>query len=281
MPEGDTVHAAARRVDSALAGITLERAELRVPRFAGVDLRGRVVERARARGKHLLIDVGPDAEGRDPVTLHVHLKMEGRIHVHRRGERWRFPGHTARLVLAGDGVEVVGTELGLLRALSPREAEAAVAHLGPDLLGEDWDPEEAVRRLEARPDRTIGEALLDQWVLAGVGNVYRCELCFLRGVDPRDPVSSVRDPRGMVDLAHRLLVANRERVARVTTGDTRRGRKLWVYGLEGRPCARCGRPIERYRLGGEAASGDSEPAESLDRVCYSCPGCQPRTVAES
>ena len=140
MPEGDTVHAAARRVDSALAGVTLERAELRVPRFAGVDLRGRVVERARARGKHLLIDVGPDAEGRDPVTLHVHLKMEGRIHVHRRGERWRFPGHTARLVLAGDGVEVVGTELGLLRALSPREADVLT------LAAEGSPVEEIARR---------------------------------------------------------------------------------------------------------------------------------------
>lgn len=273
MPEGDSVHHAARRVHEALAGRTLDRAELRVPRFAAVDLRGRTVERARARGKNLFVDVGPDVDGRDPVTLHIHLKMEGRIRVHRAGERWRFPSHTARLVLSAGGrdgmpgAEVVGTELGQLRALTSSEADNAVAPLGPDLLGDDWDPAEAVRRIADQPDRTIGETLLDQRVLAGIGTIYRAEVCFLRGLDPRRPVGDVENLRGVVDLARRLLVANVDRATRATTGDTRGGRRLWVYGRDGRPCWRCGTLVETFRLGG----GE----DSLDRVAYRCPSCQP------
>lgn len=277
MPEGDSVHRAAARIHEALAGRTLDRAELRVPRFSAVDLTGRVVEEARSRGKHLFVVVGPDQQGRDPVTLHLHLKMEGRIHVLRAGERWRFPGHTARLVLRAGEVEVVGTELGFLRALSPAEAASAVEHLGPDLLGPDWDPRpstaEVVRRLQERPDQTIGEALLDQRNLAGIGTVYRAELCFLRGIDPRERVEKVRDLPAAVTLARRMLLANADRAVRVTTGDTRRGRELWVYGRDGKPCRRCGTEVVTFRLGGHA--NPEEPSDSLDRIAYSCPSCQP------
>lgn len=288
MPEGDSVRRAAARVHRALAGRTLDRAELRVPRFSAVDLTGRTVQEVLSRGKHLFVVVGsgsddPDTDephnaGRDPVTLHAHLKMEGRVHVLRAGERWRFPAHTARLVLRAGDVEVVGTELGLLRALTPDEAEGAVAHLGPDLLGADWEPQasvdEAARRLGERPTRTIGEALLDQRNLAGIGTIYRAELCFLRGIDPRDAVGSVADLPAVVTLARRLLVANADRAVRVTTGDTRRGRELWVYGRAGRPCRRCGTLVETFRLGGRA--DPAEPTDSLDRIAYSCPSCQPR-----
>lgn len=278
MPEGDTVHRAAARIHQALAGRTLDRAELRVPRFSAVHLVGRTVHLARSRGKHLLVVVGPDRHGRDPVTLHAHLKMEGRIHILRAGERWRFPAHTARLVLRAGDVEVVGTELGLLRALTPAEADEAVSHLGPDLLGEDWHPHastlEAVRRLGERPERTVGEALLDQRNLAGIGTIYRAEVCFLRGIDNRESVGNVRDLPAVVDLARRLLTANADRTMRVTTGDLRRGRQLWVYGRDGKPCRRCGTLIETYRLGGRA--DPAEPTDSLDRIAYSCPSCQPR-----
>ena len=233
---------------------------------------------ARSRGKHLFVVVGPDERGRDPVTLHIHLKMEGRVHVLRAGDRWRFPAHTVRLILRAGDVEVVGTELGLLRALTPTEAARAVDHLGPDLLGVDWDPEastaEVVRRIEERPTRTIGEAVLDQRNLAGIGTVYRAELCFLRGVDPRDPVEVVPDLGATVTLARRMLVANADRTVRVTTGDTRRGRELWVYGRDGKPCRRCGTEVETFRLGGLA--DPDEPSDSLDRIAYRCPSCQPR-----
>ncbi|MDZ4233495.1 DNA-formamidopyrimidine glycosylase family protein [Dietzia sp. 111N12-1] len=283
MPEGDTVHRAAARVRAALAGRTMDRTELRVPRFAAVDLRGRTVEAARSRGKHLLVVVGPDGQGRDPVTLHIHLKMEGRIHVLRAGERWRFPAHTVRLVLRAGDTEVVGTELGLLRALTPAEADGAVEHLGPDLLDADWDPvastAEAVRRIRERPGRTIGEALLDQRNLAGIGTIYRAELCFLRGVDPRDPVEVGPDLGATVTLARKMLVANANRVVRVTTGETRRGRELWVYGRDGRPCRRCGTRVETFRLGGLA--DPHEPSDSPDRIAYRCPSCQPRRATLS
>lgn len=280
MPEGDSVYQAASRMHQALAGRTLTRAELRVPRFSAVDLTGRVVDEVRSRGKNILVVVGPDSHGRDPVTLHTHLKMEGRIHIHRAGDRWRFPAHTARLVLRTDGVEVVGTELGFLHAVTPAEADAALRDLGPDLLGEDWsrDPRaataEAVRRLAARPDRTVGEALLDQRNLAGIGTIYRAELCFLRGIDPRTPVRAVSDLLGTVTLARRLLVANADRRMRVTTGEARRGRELWVYGRDGKPCRRCGTAVETFRLGGRA--DPLAPSDSLDRIAYSCPSCQPR-----
>lgn len=274
MPEGDSVHAAARRMDAALTGHVLRRAELRVPRFAALDLGGRTVRAVRARGKHLLVEVGPGPGADDPVTLHLHLKMEGRIHVHPVGTRWRFPAHTVRVLLATEEVEVCGTELGFLRALTPDEAAGAVAHLGPDLLGADWDAQEAARRIGERPDRTVGEALLDQRNLAGIGTVYRSELCFLRGVDPREPVGAVPDLPAMLDLAHRLLVANRDRPDRVTTGDRRRGRRLWVYGRSGQPCRRCGRTVERFHLGGEPAGPQGRP-DGLERIAFVCPGCQP------
>lgn len=277
MPEGDSVYRAAVRVHRALAGRTLDRTELRVPRFAAVDLRGRTVEAARSRGKHLFVVVGPDSQGRDPVTLHIHLKMEGRIHIHTAGERWRFPAHTVRLLLRAGDVEVVGTELGLLRALDPAEADRAVDHLGPDLLGQDWDADssvaEVLRRINERPSRTIGEALLDQRNLAGIGTVYRAELCFLRGLDPREAVESVPDLRAVIVLARRMLLANADRSVRVTTGDTRRGRELWVYGRDGKPCRRCGTGVETFRLGGLA--DPDEPSDSLDRIAYRCPSCQP------
>lgn len=134
-----------------------------------------------------------------------------------------------------------------------------------------------MRRLAERPRKTIGEALLDQRNLAGIGTIYRAELCFLRGVDPREPVESVgsfRDLRSMVDLARRLLAANVDRPVRVTTGERRRGRELWVYGRAGKPCLRCGTLVETYRLGGDADPG--EPRDSLDRVVFRCPSCQPR-----
>src|SRR5690606_28825674 len=109
---------------------------------------------------------------------------------------------------------------------------------------------------------------LDQRVMAGLGNVYRSELCFLRGVDPRTPVGEAGDPTRWVELAYRVINANRDRATRVTTGDLRRGRNLWVYGRRGKPCLRCGTPVEFGWLGTE-----SDP----DRVIYHCPACQPRS----
>jgi endonuclease-8 len=140
-----------------------------------------------------------------------------------------------------------------------------VGHLGPDLLGQDWDPDEAVRRLLAAPERAIGEALLDQRNLAGIGNLYKAEVLFLQGLSPWAPAGSVRDLPRLVSRAQLLLERNRDEPAQVTTGDTRRGRHHWVYGRAGQPCRRCGTAI--------MVDGQGDPA--YERVTFWCPRCQP------
>ena len=264
MPEGDAVWRTARRLERALSGHLLERTDFRVPQHATADLAGGRVVETVSRGKHLLTRIdGPGDPGGPAWTLHTHLKMEGSWRVYRHGERWTKPGHLARVVLDVGVRSAVGFQLGVVELL-PREREAdVVGHLGPDLLGPDWDEEEAVRRLTADPERPLGEALLDQRNLAGIGTIYRTELCFLTGYDPRSPVGVVTDPLRMVRLAHRLLEQNREIPQICTTGDKRRGHSLWIYGRGTERCLRCGTRIERAELGEQR------------RVAYWCPSCQP------
>ncbi|MGH8823827.1 MAG: DNA-formamidopyrimidine glycosylase family protein [Jiangellaceae bacterium] len=258
MPEGDTVYLAAVRLRDALAGRTLTRTDFRVPRYATTDLTGRTVDEVVSRGKHLLIRIGPD------LTVHTHFRMDGTWRMYRVGEAWRGgPQWQVRIVLANDVYAAVGYRLPVIDVVQrPAEAEL-VGHLGPDLLGPGWDPEEAARRLGTEPAREIGDALLDQRNLAGIGNLYKTELCFLRGVSPWTLVQDVGDLRPWVDLAHRLLDANKGGYAQSTTGDTRPTRKNWVYGR--RTCLRCGGPVRRGRQG----------AEPQDRVSQWCPHCQP------
>jgi endonuclease-8 len=250
MPEGDTVWHTAATLREHLAGQTLTRCDIRVPRFATVDLTGQVVDEVLSRGKHLFIRVGP-------VSIHSHLKMDGTWRV---GGRKVRVDHRTRIVLESNDIRAVGTDLGVLEVLERDRDGDAVAHLGPDLLGPDWDPARAAANLTARPDRPVGEALLDQRVLAGVGNVYRNELCFVCGHLPTAPVAAVTDPLRLVSRARDMLWANRFRWNRCTTGDTRGGRQLWVYGRAGLPCRRCGTRI-KYDDAGE-------------RVTYWCPSCQ-------
>jgi endonuclease-8 len=150
-------------------------------------------------------------------------------------------------------------------AVTTGQEDTLVGHLGPDLLGPDWDADEAIRRLAEQPQRPIGEAVLDQRNLAGAGNVYKAESCFLRGVSPWTPVGEVADLSGFVDLVHRLLSANRERYDHVTTGDPRPGRRTWVFERTGLPCRRCGTAI--------CAAWQGEPP--YQRLSYWCPNCQP------
>ncbi|MER8235342.1 DNA-formamidopyrimidine glycosylase family protein [Streptomyces sp. NPDC094049] len=264
MPEGDTVWQAARRLHIALAGRVLTRSDLRVPRFATADLTGRTVLDVTARGKHLLTRI----EG--GLTLHSHLRMDGAWRVYATGRYPRGgPDHQIRAVLGNAEWTAYGYRLPVLELIRTAEESGTVGHLGPDLLGPDWDPAEAVRRLGADPARPLGEALLDQRNLAGIGNVYKSELAFLAGVTPWLPVGELAPgtPERLAATAHRLLEANKDHPERRTTTTRRPGTPLYVYGRAGRPCLRCGTPIRK--------------AELDDRVTYWCPGCQHGPTTES
>jgi len=254
MPEGDVVWYTARRLHEALADRTLTRSDFRVPRLATVSLADDTVTEATAHGKHILIRTGGG------LTVHTHLRMDGSWRVTSVEEPVRN-SHRIRLILANDAWQATGYQLGVVELLRTRDERRVTGHLGPDLLGPDWDTGEAVRRLAAKPDLPIGAALLDQRNLAGIGNIYKAEVLFLRGVNPWTPVSAVPDLAAMADLAQQLLDANKERVGQVTTGSSKPGEQTWVYGRRGRPCRRCATPIR--------SQGQQ------DRITYWCPRCQP------
>ncbi|WP_405219301.1 DNA-formamidopyrimidine glycosylase family protein [Agrococcus sp. Ld7] len=260
MPEGDTIHRAAVRLGRVLEGQVLERSDFRVPALATADLAGERIDEVRSVGKHLLM------RG-EHWTIHSHAGMDGLWHVLEPGGRAPVATHTIRVVLQTAEHEIVGSSLPVLELL-PRELDLeAVAHLGPDLLDPAWDAAmaaEAVRRLRATGD-PVGVALLDQRAVAGLGNVFRGELCFLRGLHPVTPVADV-ELEPLVALARRLMVANRDRTERTFTGDTRNGRRTWVYGRGGRPCLRCGTKIRDAMLGKE---------DGMLRQVQWCPRCQP------
>ncbi|MEU3340967.1 DNA-formamidopyrimidine glycosylase family protein [Streptomyces sp. NPDC006668] len=259
MPEGDTVWQTARRLHGALAGKVLTRSDLRVPKYATADLTGRTVLDVTPRGKHLLTRV----EG--GLTLHSHLKMDGSWKVFANGRRWTGgPSHQIRVILGNEDHTAVGYRLPVLELMRTSDEQRVVGHLGPDLLGPDWNPERALANLLADPARPLGEALLDQRNLAGIGNVYKSELCFLLGVTPWLPVGALPAERAakLPEFAKRLLEANRDRPVRSTTG--RRGQDLFVYGRAPRPCLRCRTSIR------VADQGDG----SRERPTYWCPRCQ-------
>jgi endonuclease-8 len=253
MPEGDTVFRTAALLREALVGKTLTGCDVRVPRYATVDLSGHPVDEVLSRGKHLFIRVGP-------TSIHSHLKMDGSWRISPRG----VPAHKIRILLRAPDVTAAGIDLGVLEILDRDHDQDAVAHLGPDLLGEDWDPHVAAANLVADPDRGLAAALLDQRVLAGVGNVYANELCFIFGRRPLSTVATLSDPLRVAIRAREMLWANRLRRDRTTTGNSRSGQQLWVYGRAGQPCRRCGTRVARA----EPVGG------SQDRISYWCPHCQ-------
>ena len=261
MPEGDTVWLTAHRLDQALRGRTVTVFDLRVPQLALADLRGATVTEVLARGKHLLtrFDTGQ--------TLHSHLKMDGSWYLTRAGTRpKRFPDHDIRAQLGNDEWLATGYRVHDLAIVATTDEASLVGHLGPDLLGADWDLDEALRRLRSAPEVAIGEALLDQRNLAGIGNLYKCEALFVERIDPWTPVADVPDLARLVTRAQRLLRANRDHPAQSTTGSTRRGEEHWVYGRKNERCLRCGTAIARAEQG----------TPPYQRSTYWCPRCQAR-----
>ncbi|HXE79371.1 MAG TPA: DNA-formamidopyrimidine glycosylase family protein [Vicinamibacterales bacterium] len=285
MPEGDAIVRTARTLQRALGGHVVERFESVLAPLTRVDddtpIAGRTVERVRAAGKHLLIELSGG------LVLRTHMRMTGSWHLYRRGERWRRPRRDMRLVLATASFEAVAFNVPVAeftRAAQTRGAARVlpfgrpdpVASLGPDVPAPDFDAASAIARMrEAARGRTIGEVLLDQRVIAGIGNVYKSEVCFLCGVHPFTPAAALDDRQleALISKARALMTANVHEAAagRIITRRTLRsavgrgdpdGERL-VYGRAGRPCHRCGTPIER------AVRGEYE------RTTYWCPSCQP------
>lgn len=262
MPEGDTVWRTAHRLDQALAGQPLTVADLRWGSLATVDLRGVGTRGVVSRGKHILQRL------EDGRTLHSHLRMDGQWRLARTVElpRRSVQHHTVRAVVGTAEWTAIGTSLGMLDLLPTAAEDALVGHLGPDLLGPDWDAATALRNLRSRPERPIGAALLDQRNLAGIGTLYDSETLFILRQWPWRPVGELDDAAlgALLERARRLLDAGRRRGLQNTTGDTRRGEGSYVHGRSGRPCRRCGQQVRVAMIG-------ESPQE---RTMFYCPRCQ-------
>jgi endonuclease-8 len=249
--EGDTILRAARRIEATLDGGAVE-ASAPNPRGRTVRIErldGHTFERASAHGKHLLLHFGE-------LVLHSHLGMSGSWHTYRRGEPWRKPPRAAWAVLSTDRAEAVqfgGPTLRLLRAESLRR-DPVLARLGPDILAPNFDAELIAQSLASAPDRTLGDALLDQHLVAGIGNIFKSEACFAAHLDPWQQIAEVpaEQLRHVAQAAHDLMHEA------VENGRQDRA----VYKRAGRPCPRCGTQI-RSRGQGDA-----------NCTTYWCPSCQ-------
>jgi endonuclease VIII len=263
VPEGDSVYRLARRLDRSLLDRVVTRSDLRVPAHATVDLTGRRVLAHATHGKHLLTRLSGD------LTLHTHLRMDGSWTITRPGRRLptRLMPDVRVVLQVESGETAYGLQLPVVDLVRTSEEQRVVGHLGPDPLRDDWDAEEAVRRLSADPERPLAAALLDQRLVAGWGNLWVNELCFLRGHSPWTPVGEV-DVHALVRLGARALrfSATSDRAHQVTTGNTRSGEQHWVSGRAGRPCLRCGTTVQVVA----EVVGDPER-----RRTWWCPACQP------
>ena len=274
MPEGDTIFRAARTLHRALAGRTVTRFESVFPRLTHVDhdqpIRGRTIECVEARGKHLLIHFSGD------LVLRTHMRMHGSWHIYQPGERWQRPRHQMRIVIETGVIDAVAFDVPVAEFATHAQLARtpALRDLGPDLLAPDFSVDEAVRRIEQRPEVSIADALLDQRAIAGIGNIYKNEALFVARVHPFDRVESLpRDTiEKVVTTAETLMKANvREgrrggMTARTTTRRADPSSRFWVYERAGKPCRRCGSVIQRSKQGPDA------------RSTYWCERCQPRGV---
>lgn len=263
MPEGDIVARVARRLDLALAGRVLVRGEMRWPNLGGTDLAGVAVVGNAPVGKHLLTRLD------DGRTLHTHLRMEGRWRLVRTAELG--PGGSSRAdrspqvraVLATEQWTCLGYDLGMMDLVPTRDEHLVVGHLGPDVLAEDLDVAAAAARIVAQGDRGIGETLLDQTVVAGLGTIYMAETLWLNRVWPWAPaggLGTVADD--LVRTARRIMQRSVAARTPTATGDLRRTSN--VHSRERMPCPRCGTPIVRSEVG---------RAPTARQVFY-CPACQ-------
>jgi endonuclease-8 len=273
MPEGDTIFRSARALHQALAGQQVTRFETAYAPLAGVNdqtpVAGRTVERVESRGKWLLIYFSGD------LILATHMLMSGSWHIYRAGERWKRGRNHMRVVLGTADMVAVAFNVPIARFHTARSLERfeGVARLGPDVLG-NFAEEEASSRMREHAEEEVGDVLLNQRVMAGIGNVFKSEICFACGVNPFRKVVTLRSQeiQCLLDTARRFLAANVMEGAgdsivtytglRRTTGASNPANRLWVYRRAGEACRRCGTTILMRRQGLGA------------RSTYWCPDCQ-------
>jgi endonuclease-8 len=256
MPEGDTIFRAARALHTALAGRKVTRFETVLPRLARVDdqqpIAGRTIERVAAAGKNLIIGFSGD------LHLRTHMRMSGSWHLYRAGERWKRRRGEMRIVIAAGDVVAVAFNVPVAEFHDARSLarQDDLRGIGPDFLAETFDVEEATRRMRTRQSDEIGNALLNQRLAAGAGNIYKSETLFLCGVNPFERISALsdRELRRILNVARKLL-------RHAANGESRERR--WVYGRAGEPCRRCGTVIAHRKQGPDA------------RGTHWCPRCQP------
>jgi endonuclease-8 len=253
MPEGDTIHRAARTLQKAIGGREIESFETSLPELRDRVASGTRIASVRARGKHLLVELD------DGRILDTHMRMDGSWHIYRPGEAWQRSEHAARVVLRTSEWIAVCFDAPWVKLI---DDERELPELGPDLLDESIDLDSAVKRLRSMPSLQIGEAIMRQDLVAGIGNVYKSEVLFICRVDPFARVESLSDEllHAIVDKAAALMKRNLHGHARTTR--TRAGGRLWVYGRTGKPCFECGTPIKMRRQG------------ELPRSTYYCARCQ-------
>jgi endonuclease-8 len=271
MPEGDTIYRAARTLNTALAGRVVTRFETVYAQLARIDretpVAGRTIERVVSEGKHLIIDFSGD------LHLRTHMRMNGSWHVYKPGERWRARPSDMRLVIETD--EWVAVAFNVPVAEFHDAASLArqddLLHIGPDFLGEDFDSEEAIRRIRERPEEEIADVLLNQRVVSGIGNEYKNEVLFVARINPFTRVRDLTDEQltRILQTARRLMIANvvantnRRSASRVTTFSLDPRQEKYVFSRGGKPCRRCGTPIRYAKQGANA------------RGTYWCERCQP------
>jgi endonuclease-8 len=273
MPEGDTIHRAAATLQTALAGRIITGFQTGLAHLARVNdeapLTGRTVQRVYAAGKNLVIEFSGD------LHLRTHMRMNGSWHIYRPGETWRKSRSNMRLLLeTAEWVAVAfNVPVAEFHDSSSIARQRDLRLIGPDLLGETFDLDEAVRRIRARPDEEMADVLLNQRVVAGIGNEYKSELLFITRINPFTPVSKVTDEQlvALLERSRKVMQANvTSRVhQRQTTGSMNRDEPLFVYGRGGQPCRRCGTPI-KYRKQGRDVRGT-----------YWCAGCQGEAEGEA
>ena len=275
MPEGDTIFRTAAALHRALAGRLVERFESNLPILTRIDhdrpIAGRTIESVISRGKHLLMTFSGD------LVLHTHMRMNGAWHLYRPGVRWRRPVREMRVLVATADVAAVGFNVPVAELLTAKDLRRhrQLAALGPDLLDPSFDTIEARRRMRASDQVAAGDVLLDQRVMAGIGNVLKSEILFVSGVDPFRRIANLADDdldrivgvaRELMAMTARMHTArgfSRADAGRNTTRSMNPNAKLWVYGRGGLPCRRCGTPIRSKKTGPDA------------RLTYWCPRCQP------